>query len=297
MEKTSKKFKLRFSYFLIAGILGIILQAISFFSWSINDLSGSQISNSGSMDYFNRFMRPSYFLLFSAIFIIVMCVGIFFASRKDQYIPKFSSIVLCAAQLLMIIALIIFLAKTKIGRKDMYANDATGKAIRKVLDAVVLIKNISLYISTIAMCAISYSFIGINKKRKVSHISSWLMLVGNALLFVTFTAVLFAGIKTPAIEFISKFYETDKSLAVPFTSNISSMNGFTSSTMVKMLMLIQEINNPAKVGNYTSIQVGAVFTFIACISYIASMTCNFFGLCGITIESFDVIRDDDPMAL
>ena len=61
-----KKIKLRFSYFLICGLIGIILQVAGYFSWGTSeiDLVSSQLTVSSSMDYFNKYRTPSLILIF-----------------------------------------------------------------------------------------------------------------------------------------------------------------------------------------------------------------------------------------
>ena len=47
-----KKFKFRFSYFLILGFLGLIFQMVGFFSWSNIDVSQAQLISTSSTEAF-----------------------------------------------------------------------------------------------------------------------------------------------------------------------------------------------------------------------------------------------------
>ena len=52
-----KKIKIRFSYFLIAGILGVIFQLISFLGWNNGDVISKDLITQSSAEHFEIFIR------------------------------------------------------------------------------------------------------------------------------------------------------------------------------------------------------------------------------------------------
>ena len=75
------------------------------------------------------------------------------------------------------------------------------------------------------------------------------------------------------------------------------MNGYTYGNTFLILNIIQDTLSTIKTDNFTSVTVGGTLAFISCLSYIATLIVNFLGLSGLIIESFDVVRDDDRLAL
>ena len=61
-----KKFKFRFSYFLILGFIGLIFQMIGFFSWKNIDVTQSQLITSSTVEHFDLYMKHNNFVLVSA---------------------------------------------------------------------------------------------------------------------------------------------------------------------------------------------------------------------------------------
>lgn len=290
-----KKIKLRFSYFLICGLIGIILQVAGYFSWGTSeiDLVSSQITVSSSMDYFNKYRTPSLILIFASLFIILFAVGIIIGAKKDQIVAKINAYALGATQIVTIITLIIFLVFTSLNRKTMFSNNTNAEVLR----VLVSIKNAALFVSALAFSGLGFALVSINKNRKIGRVASWAMFGVNALFVLSMVAVFFGAIGTPSYALLSRLFNNDTTLALPFTCKEASMNGYTYGNTFLILNIIQDTLSTIKTDNFTSVTVGGTLAFISCLSYIVTLIVNFLGLSGLIIESFDVVRDDDRLAL
>lgn len=288
-----KKIKLRFSYFIIAGIIALTLQATSYFLWGANDLVASQLTNSTTKEYFNTFMSPSYALIFAGVFFIIFAIGIFMAAKEKDWFTKGSAIGLGVSQIVIIISLVVFLIFAEVNRKTMFSNDTNALVLR----VLAVIKNAGMFVSSIALCLIGITFVKANKNRKIGRIASYCFLIVNGLFVLSMIVVFFGAIGTPSFDLLSRFFETEQTLANPFTSKYASMNGLTFGNTYRVFMLIQETISPARKGDYAYITTGAIFTFISCISFFVSLVFSFLSLSGMLIESFDVERDEKPMEM
>lgn len=290
-----KKIKLRFSYFLICGLIGIILQVAAYFSWGTSeiDLVASQLTMSSSLDYFNKYRTSSYILIFASVFIILFALGVIIGAKKDQKIAKINAYALGSTQVVTILTLIVFLIFTSMNRKTMFSNNTNAEVLR----VLVAIKNASLFVSTLAFSGLGFALVLINKNRKIGRIATWAIFGVNAFFALTMIAVFFGALGTPSYDLLSRLFNNDTTLTLPYTCKEASMNGFTYGNTFLVLNIIQDTLTTIKTENYTSVTVGGTIAFISCLSYALTLVVNFLGLSGLIIESFDIVRDEDRLGL
>ncbi len=290
-----KLFKLRFSYFLIAGLIGYVLNLVSYFMWTNEQLAYSQIKASSSMDYYNRFVQSSYFALFGALFILVMAIGFFICSNWKQKLVKIPSVALGVLELGIFITLIIYLVYSKNNRANLDEEEC-----EKFVTVLVNMKNAFVYASTCASTVIGAGLIKAyvkNETRKLSCISAIVFTCGSGLAFTSFTMMYFASIGTYSNELMVKWFASSYSIG-DFKSTFGSMNGLTFASGQRFLTLIEEVStalNPKE--EYSKISIGAVFSLILVISYGISIVTNILFTVGTLVESFDVSRDDSPLEI
>ena len=100
MKELLGKFKLRFSYFLFIGIIGFILQFISYFLVA-SPVSFATLYAQKMSATFKSYVAPSYLNL-SASFLIGGCaIGFIKASKKEQTYVKISSFALLGSEILL----------------------------------------------------------------------------------------------------------------------------------------------------------------------------------------------------
>ena len=99
MKKEYKLLKLRFSYFLIIGLIGLFLIGISFFVWNSTSITPTMImtkitsSNPQFKKYLNNYMAPQKVQLVGYLFLVIMSCGFFFASKKKDIEIRIGSII------------------------------------------------------------------------------------------------------------------------------------------------------------------------------------------------------------
>ena len=77
-----KKFKFRFSYFLMLGFVGLIFQMVSFFSWKNLEVTQSELISTSSTEAFELYIKHNYFVIAGCLFLIALAVGLIYALRK-----------------------------------------------------------------------------------------------------------------------------------------------------------------------------------------------------------------------
>ena len=105
-----KKIKIRFSYFLILGIIGIIFQLISFFAWKNIEVTPSQIITSTTTEHFDAFIKQNHFVIVSSIFMIAFAVGLILCSKKEQLITKIGGYTIGVSELIKLVITIVYVA-------------------------------------------------------------------------------------------------------------------------------------------------------------------------------------------
>ena len=83
MKELLGKFKLRFSYFLFIGIIGFILQFISYFLVA-SPVSFATLYAQKMSATFKSYVAPSYLNLFASLLIGGCAIGFIKASKKDS---------------------------------------------------------------------------------------------------------------------------------------------------------------------------------------------------------------------
>lgn len=287
-----KKIKIRFSYFLILGIIGIIFQLISFFAWKIDSgVTISNIMNSSKTEYFDAFIKPNHFVIVSVIFMIGFAVGLILCSKKEQLITKIGGYTIGVSELIKLVITIIYVAYATKHREIMFKEEAQINTI----NALVNIKFASVILTHVGLGVASYGLIKYQKEEKITKAGSYVGLVANGLLVTGLLVVLVGGIFSQTLNLTNGFIGSSYKLKDMYELSSNSMNGFTYSHLEILFTLSDEIALSVDPSKYSGLHASVIIVIITLIVNAVSIVANLLSLSLITVQSFDVSKDDKPM--
>ena len=272
-----KKFKFRFSYFLILGFIGIIFQMIGFFSWENINVSQAQLISSSSTEQFELYMKHNYFVIVSAAFLIAFAVGIILCSKKEQLLFKIGGYSLGISQLFIAIITIVYLVYVDKNRLDMFKT-AEEYTVYKTIGTLVNLKYTGLMISSIGLLSSSLGLVIYKGDEKIAKAGGIVGTVSNGLFLIGLLLTSVSGI---------------------FTYSYDIVNGFTLGQLNRVVMLLEEIDSYSSVVSFSlnKLTASAVIALITLICNVVTIVGNMFFLALAIIQSFDVSKDDKPMEI
>ncbi len=288
-----KKLKMRFSYFLILGLFGFILEIASYFSFSRTDLKNSSITSSSGLDNYTSFCTSSYVYLIACFFILAMAIGIIICSKKN-FITKTGGIVLTASKAANIVIIIWFLCFGNVNRTSLYSSGNINwmNAFSNVYFICVIFSSFALFLISLGM------FIE-NRHGKLTKYSSLACMITNGIIFLTLGFTIIFAYSFKLYDLMVKMMEPNKALRTPFELKYATMNTFTLGHLRGVIDLAQQIGSYNGEGSlaeeFASIRTYAIFASGIIIFYIVNAFANLIGYGLTMVESFD--RDNDETCM
>lgn len=289
-----KRIKFRFSYYLISGLLGFLLQIVSFISWSNFDVTNSLLMGKSSNADYIKFITPSIISIFGMALIALMLYGYFRHSKKEQFYVHIGGLLGGISCIVNIVSQIVFLIVTSVNRTTMYSS--TSK-ILTLLDVLVSIKNISILILLFCVVLVMIGLFLLNNKSKIGKVGTCVGLSTSVLSFVLLFSIIVLSLANNGYNLISKFVETTQTLSEEYSFANGSMNGLTLGQAKRILMLIQEISSSYKAESFAALKASGIFAFITVVGYGISLVGNFLSMTFLIVDSFDIDKDDAPMSI
>ena len=282
-----KKLNFRFSYFILIGIVGYILQIISFFSFSNVGITSSNLVAT-SKAKFNQYMANNYILIGGCLLIIVMFVGYLIGKKKNKNTSFNVSTIGCiVSESLIIVSTLVYLIFTNVVRVKMFSS--TTKNVN-VINTIILIRFVSLLISYAFSSLFAVNFIQVKEHSKLSKSSIYVMAIANVTLFIVFGIVMVAALMNDTYKMLTNMY--DIRLLPPYEKIYPTGNGFTLAQFTRMTYIIDEAQGANSI--YTASARFAIFTQIM---YLVCIACNLYFCLVQLIESFDIDRDSNLMGV
>lgn len=293
-----KKFKFRFSYFLILGFIGIIFQMIGFFSWENINVSQAQLISSSSTEQFELYMKHNYFAIVSAAFLIAFALGIILCSKKEQLLFKIGGYSLGISQLFIAIITIVYLVYVDKNRLDMFKT-AEEYTVYKTIGTLVNLKYTGLMISSIGLLSSSLGLVIYKGDEKIAKAGGIVGLISNGLFLIGLLLTSISGIFTYSYDIVNGFISFSQKIAEPYELLFSQTNGFTLGQLNRVVMLLEEIDSYSSVASFSlnKLTASAVIALITLICNVVTIVGNMFFLALAIIQSFDVSKDDKPMEI
>lgn len=290
-----KKIKMRFSYFLIAGLIGFILEIASFFSFTRTDLKNTSLTTSSGVDNFTSFCASSYVYMIGAFFLLAFGIGIIICSKKN-FISRTGGILLSIAKGLNISNIIAFLCFGNVNRTSLFSNEHINS-----MNAFSNIYFISVLLSTFALFLVSLGMYKENRHGSLTKYSSLVSLCTNAFVFLILTFSLVSAYSFKLYDILTKMMEPNKALRTPFELKYATMNTFSLGHLKGIINLAEQISSYDGVGalaeDFSSIHTYAVMASAIIISYLVNVFTNLISYGLVMVESFDIKNDDTSMEI
>lgn len=290
-----KKFKFRFSYFLILGFVGLIFQMIGFFSWKNIDVSQTQLISSSTMEHFDAYIKHNYFVIVSAVLLIALAVGVVLCSKKDAMLLKIGGYTLGMSQLFVIVLTTIYLVHISKNRVDMFK---TGEefTVYKTLATLVNLKYTALTLSYIGLLSTSLGLILNKKEDKITRLGGYIGTVTNGLMVVAMLTTLISGMFNYSFDLVNGFITFSQKIAEPYEIIFFHTNGFTLGQLNRIFMLVQEVDSYT-VTNLGELYASSIIALITLIVNVVALVGNMLFLSCAIVQSFDVSKDENPMEI
>ena len=290
-----KKFKFRFSYFLMLGFIGLIFQMIGFFSWKNIDVTQSQLISTSTTEHFDLYIKHNYFVIVSAVLLIALAVGVILCSKKDAMLLKIGGYTLGISQLVVIILTTVYLIYVSKNRADMFKTEEEF-TVYKTIGTLVNLKYTALTLSHIGLLSTSLGLILNKKEDKITRLGGYIGTVSNGLMVIAMLTTLISGMFTYSFDLVNGFITFSQKIAEPYEINFFHTNGFTLGQLNRIFMLVQEVDSYA-LNNLGKLQASSIIALITLISNVVALVGNMLFLSCAIVQSFDVSKDENPMEI
>ena len=290
-----KKFKFRFSYFLILGFIGLIFQMIGFFSWKNIDVTQSQLISSSTMEHFDLYIKHNYFVIASAILLIALAVGVILCSKKDAMLLKIGGYTLGISQLVVIVLTTIYLIYVSKNRVDMFKTEEEF-TVYKTIGTLVNLKYTALTLSYIGLLSTSLGLILNKKEDKITRLGGYIGTVTNGLMVLAMLTTLISDMFTYSFDLVNGFITFSQKIAEPYEINFFHTNGFTLGQLNRIFMLVQEVDSYA-VTNLGKLYASSIIALVTLIINVVALVGNMLFLSCAIVQSFDISKDENPMEI
>ena len=282
-----KKINFRFSYFLLIGMLGYILQIIAFFSFSDVSITSSNLTAS-SKAKFNQYMANNYILIAASLLIIAMFIGYLIGKKKNKDNGFNGSAIACiVSESLIVVSTLVYLIFTNIVRVKMFSS--TTKNV-SVINTIILFRFVFLLASYATTSIFAVNFYHVREHSKLSKSSIYVMSIANVCLFVIFGIVMVTSLMNDTYKMLTNIY--DIRLLPPYEKIYPTGNGFTLAQLTRMTYIFSDAQGAKSI--YTASAGFAIFTQIM---YLVCLVCNLYFCLVQLIESYDIDRDSNLMGV
>lgn len=284
-----KKINLRFSYFLLLGIIGIVLQIIAFFSFTDVSITSINLTTSSTNKHFVNFISNNIVSLFSIICLISCFFGFLIAKKEtNNKLFDISVISQIVIQSLLLIATIIYIVFSSLVREEMFSK--TGNV--DVLNYILMAKFILMILSFCSLTLFGLSFLKVKNNDRLSKYSTYGLIIASALSFIMFLIVISTFSINDSYSMLNNLYEAK--LNPPYEKIYPSFNGFSLAQMIRLSYIPLEVES---LGASSVYSFSAIFALSTQVIYLLSIAGNLVFLIIQLIESYDIERDSKPMAL
>ena len=268
---------------------------IGFFSWKNIDVTQSQLITSSTVEHFDLYMKHNYFVIVSAVLLIVLAVGLILCSKKDAMLLKIGGYTLGISQLVIVVLIIVYLTYVSKNRVDMFKTDEEY-TVYKTIGTLVNLKYTALTLSYIGLLSTSLGLILNKKEDKITRLGGYIGTVTNGLMVVAMLTTLISGMFNYSFDLVNGFITFSQKIAEPYEINFFHTNGFTLGQLNRVFMLVQEVDSYAT-ANLGKLYASSIIALITLITNVVALVGNMLFLSCAIVQSFDVSKDENPMEI
>ncbi len=289
-----KKLKFRFSYFILAGLLGFVLQIISFFSFANQNskITSSSLTNAKSTTVFMKFITSSIILTIATAFIIIMVVG-YLIGKKKENATGFNTVTigLITSESVIFVTTLVYIIFSCIVRTKMFNSSSKNPDILKSL---LLIRMIGMMLSYIFFSLFAYEILSAKKNSRIGKVGQIMIICVNFVAIILMVVTLVSSSSNKAFSMLTELYPI--SSFPPYDGTIPNINGFTLAQFRRLTFVFDECSYK-NIDNAQIFTIGASIALISQIIYLLTIFVNIFAFLVQLIESFDIDRDENPMEI
>ena len=281
------KIKFRFSYFILFGIIGFVIQLIAYFSFTDVSITASNLIAMKDTSYFQRYTANHIVFLVGTIFVIVMLLGYLFG-KKQKKSRIFDTTIggLIAVETILFVVTLTYLIYGGINRINMFSDK--HKEIAKVISSLAYTKNLALMFSFALFSMFSFNILDVKKNSKFAKIGVYTMGTINSLAFLALFICLVTTSVNEAGNMLTNLYEL-KAMP-PYDYIYPSLNGFTHGQFIRISYIFTDV---AARGASNIFNISASLAIASLALYVTSLISNIFFLLIQLVESFDLSRDSN----
>ena len=289
-----KKFKFRFSYFILAGLVGFVLQIISFFSFAkpSSNITSSSLTNAKSTAVFMKYMTSSIILAIATAFIIIMAVGYLIGKKKEK-LAGFNTVTigLITSESVILITTLVYIIFSSVVRTKMFNNTTKNPDI---LNALLLVRMIGMLLSYVFFSLFAYEILSVKKNSKVGKVGQIMIICVNFVAMILMVVTLISSSSNKAFSMLTELYPI--SSFPPYEGLVPNPNGFTLAQFRRLTFVFDECSYKV-IKNSQVFTVGASIALISQMTYLVTIVVNIFAFLVQLVESFDIERDDNLMEI
>lgn len=280
----------RFSYFIVFGLLGWLIQFVAFFCFSDPSITASNLIATTSDQKFKAFMGNQIIVIVGEIFVTAMFIG-YLIGKKKRKSPLFAVAVWGSilSEIGTEIASVTYLIFASTVRVNMFSSK---KNFSLILANILNARYVLLLLSFGFFALFCLSLFKVKRNTKAAKIGLGTMGVVNAACFVLLLIVMGTSFFHSGYSMLTHLYEIR---ALPPYDNVYvSPNGFTWGQMIRLSWIPGECSS---LGGYSSYSFSAILAIGMQILYLISLIAGLGSGIVQLIESFDIDRDSERMEI
>lgn len=280
----------RFSYFIIVGLLGWIIQFIAFFSFSDTSITSSNLIATSSDRKFWAFMGNQIVSIVGSFFVAVMFLG-YLIGKKPRKSPLFTVSVWGAmlSEIGMTIASAIYLIYASSVRVNMFSSKTSNALI---LANMLNVRYLFLLLSFGFIALFCFALFKMKPTSKAAKIGLGAMGGVHALSFLLLLILMGTSLFHPGYSMLTRLYEI-RALP-PYESIYVSPNGLTLGQLIRLSWIPGECSS---LGGYSAYAFGAATAIGMQILYLLGLVASAGSGTVQLIESYDIDRDSERMEI
>lgn len=272
------------------GLVGFVLQFVSFFSFTDTALTASKIVYKNATSSYLKYITSSIVLAIGTLLIIAMLIGYAIGKKKENNaFFKFSLTGALISESSVLISTLVYIIFSSIVRVNMFATKTNNP---NALSIILLIRMIGMTLTYAFLSLFSYGILTVKKCSSAAKISQVLMISVNFVGFVLMLVVLVSSKSNDAYRMLTNLYHLNS--LPPYKTVYNSPNGFTLAQITRL----SYVSGECVIATGNGLLVRSASLAMSCqIVYLVATSVNFFTLLVQFIESFDISRDQNLMEI
>ena len=240
-----EKSKFRFSYFIIVGLIGFLIQLSAFFSFTKVNISASNLIATKDPSYFQAYTNNHIIFLAGTVLVIAMLVAYLFGKKKHQTSFNLITTLTLLCQIGLFVVVTYYLVYAGINRVKMFSSK---DPYIKVITNLVLLRDYLLLASFAFYSLFSIGLLYAKENTLGAKICIFFSSSVNIIAFVLLLTTICMKDSSSAFSMLNNLYEVR--LLPPYKYIYPTMNGFTYGQLTRLTYVFGEVESRTGVKNF-----------------------------------------------